>query len=207
MTLSKPEIRHFSTAEIRMETVDEKPLIRGFAIYYDSLSRDLGGFREIIRPGALKTALTNGNFDVRALINHDKNLILGRTKPGTLRLLDGDRGLYVEIDPPDTSYARDLAVSMERGDISGMSFRFYMFEDSSRGQTFERSPEGEWIREITEFAAIDDVSIVTYPAYDDASAAIRSFEAFQESLQPAFNYDAKALELRMRLAEYALKLN
>jgi HK97 family phage prohead protease len=209
MNPTKSELRCDHSAELRVEMVDERPIIRGYAIYYNSLSRDLGGFQEIIRPGALRSALSKSDLDVRALINHDPNLVLGRSKAGTLRMQDGERGLYIEIDPNmNVSYVRDLIENMKDGNISGMSFRFYMFDDFSKGQTWTKTPEGHIQREITEFGAIDDVSIVTYPAYDDASAAVRSLEAFQKTLLPQeCSTDRSRLELRLRLAKAELTLH
>lgn len=177
-----PEIRTLASAELRVETVKDKPVIRGYAAVFNSISADLGGFRETIQPGAFSRALSDATLDVRALINHDKNLVLGRSSAGTVRLNEGARGLYVEIDPPDTSYAKDLLISMERGDISGMSFRFYMSEDRS-GQTWQKTDDGV-IRTITSIAKIDDISIATYPAYPDAQAAVRSLQDF---LKPSFS--------------------
>lgn len=164
--MTKPEVR------FNNDFTSEGNTITGYAAVFDSMSRDLGGFREIIKPGAFRNVLSN---DVRALINHDKNLVIGRSTAGTLKLIEDSRGLRVEIDLPDTSYARDLQESMRRKDITGMSFRFYMHEDFKRGQKWNRSADGV-VREITEFAAIDDVSMVAYPAYTDASATLRSYE-------------------------------
>lgn len=77
------------------------------------------GFREIIKPGAFDSVLTD---DVRALFNHDPNFILGRSASGTLQLSLDDRGLKYDIDAPDTQTIRDLVLApMLRGDISQSS--------------------------------------------------------------------------------------
>ena len=99
----------------------------GYGAVFNSLSENLGGFREIIAPGAFDDVL---NDDTRALINHDANQVLGRTKSGTLRLSVDDTGLRYEVDLPDTSYARDLSVLMERGDVDQSSFGFMVETDS-----------------------------------------------------------------------------
>jgi uncharacterized protein len=170
-----------AASEVRVEVIDGKPRIVGYAAVFNSLSVDLGGFREVIRPGAFASSLANS--DARALINHDPNLILGRESARTLRLVEDSRGLRYEIDPPDTTYARDLAVSLGRRDISGSSFRFYMFEDQNRGQVWRSEPGGV-IREITEFRAVDDVTIATYPAYPQTEVALRCLEAFRREAVP-----------------------
>ena len=97
--------------------------VGGYAAVYNSESEDLGGFVEVIRPGAFKRSL-NGNPDVVALVHHRPELVLGRTSAGTLRLLEDARGLQFEIDLPDTTAGRDIMVSVERGDVRGASFAF-----------------------------------------------------------------------------------
>ena len=83
--------------------------IKGYAAVFNSPSEDLGGFFETIRPGAFGEAIEE--CDVRALVDHNPSLILGRLKAGTLRLAEDDRGLACEIDPADTNTGRDIVVS------------------------------------------------------------------------------------------------
>ncbi|WP_165250187.1 HK97 family phage prohead protease [Paludisphaera soli] len=119
--------------------------------------------REVIRPGAFRNALAE-RMDVRALIDHNSTLILGRTASGTLRLSEDARGLAVEIDPPDTQAARDLLVSIDRGDVSQMSFAFV---PRKGGEVITTRMDGDL--EVTTVELIDldlyDVSAVTYPQY------------------------------------------
>ena len=117
------ERRCLTARELRVDTgADGKPMIRGYAALFDSPSVDMG-FIETIDPGAFKKSL-KAKPDVRALWNHDPNIVLGRTTAGTLRLATDETGLAVEIDLPDTTDGRDLATLIERGDVSGMSFGF-----------------------------------------------------------------------------------
>ena len=109
------ERRTVITPDLRI-IAEATPRIAGHAALFDSVSEDLGGFRERIRPGAFGASLAAD--DVRALFNHDPNVILGRNRAGTLRLTEDERGLGIEIDPPDTQVARDLMVSIARGDVS-----------------------------------------------------------------------------------------
>jgi hypothetical protein len=160
------ERRTFDLAELRLEG-DKKPTIRGYAAVFNKFSEDLGGFREKIAPGAFAGAI-QGN-DVRALFNHDPNYVLGRTKAKTLRLSEDEKGLVIEIDPPDTQFARDLMVSMQRGDISQMSFGFQTIKDNwkkSQGKDMERT--------LLEVRLLD-VSPVTFPAYPQTSVAVRDY--------------------------------
>lgn len=148
--------------------------IRGTAIVFNSLSVNLGGFREIIKPEAVDRTLREG-IDVRALIDHDTGKILGRLRAGTLALHKEARGLKVVIDPPDTSYARDLMASVERGDISGMSFKFHVLRDEWRKE------DGQAIRDVTDMT-FSEVSVVGFPAYEqtDVTVAMRSLQQFEQ---------------------------
>lgn len=158
---------------------DEPAKLVGHAAVFNSLSEDLGGFREKIAPGAFKNAITGS--DVRALFNHDPNFVLGRTISGTLRLSEDEKGLRIENDLPDTQQARDLMVSVGRGDINQMSFGFTVNK-----QQWEEDGEGVVTRTLLD-VDLFDVSVVTYPAYPKTDAAIRSLEEFKKDQLPKFN--------------------
>lgn len=146
---------------------DGAKVARGYAALFNS-ETDIGGyFREVIAPGAFKDALDS---DVRALIDHDTGRVIGRSTAGTLRLAEDDKGLAVEIDLPDTSDGRDLAVQLERGDISGMSFGFRVTHDEwdEAGDTPLRTIRG---------VELYEVSAVAFPAYADTEIALRSLDA------------------------------
>lgn len=151
--------------EIRKVAEGERK-ISGHAVVYNSRSVDLGGFVEVIHPGFLSGVLGD---DVRALVNHDENQVLGRTRSGTLRLEDTDIGLMIENDVPRTTWADDLLESMQRGDINQMSFAFSV---RSGGDKWERLPDGTVLRHLLPNGAeqLFDVSVVTYPAYPATSA-------------------------------------
>lgn len=173
----KQERRYFNLQNITIETRDadggaKTPVIRGHAAVFNQLSEDLGGFREKIQPGAFAEAINRD--DVRALFNHDPNYVLGRNTAGTLRMTEDPIGLLVEIDPPDTQVARDLMVSMQRGDITQMSFGFIV-----EAQSWDEGENGAVTRTIKK-AGLFDVSPVTYPAYPQTDVAVRSLEAFKK---------------------------
>ena len=168
------EKRYFNI-ETRTEKRDDgSTTITGHAAVFNQLSSDLGGFKEIIAPNAFSGVL---NDNVRALVNHDPNLLIGNTTSGTLRLEQTEKGLCYSCDIPDTTYGRDLVISMERGDITQSSFAFTIEDDS-----WETTEDGE-VRTINKVKQLYDVSPVTYPAYpdaDDLTLAQRSLAIYRE---------------------------
>jgi HK97 family phage prohead protease len=168
--------------------------VRGYAAKYNMLSEPMFGFREQIAPGAFDSVLDN---DVRCFFNHDSNLILGRTAAGTLRITADETGLMYEADLPDTQAARDLAVSMERGDITQSSFAFRI---APNGDTWDENEDGMIIRTITNFGRLYDVSPVSIPAYPDATAGVRSLEAWKSAKNS--QNEAETAQKRAKLAQF-----
>lgn len=140
--------------------------LTGYAAKFGKWSGDLGGFREKISRKAFTQTLKEA--DVRALFNHDPNLILGRTASGTLKLGTDDSGLIYEVNLPDTSFARDLKESINRQDITQNSFAFTTIKDK-----WTSREDGSTERELLE-VRLFDVSPVTYPAYEDTELKLRS---------------------------------
>lgn len=167
------EERRFITTELRVSRDDDKAKIVGYAAVFNSWSEDLGGFREKIQPGAFGKTIKKA--DVRALFNHDSNIVLGRTKSGTLRLKEDNTGLHMEIDPPDTQAARDLMTLIERGDITQQSFAFRTVEDDWKYKNNGNEAERTLIE-----VELHDVSPVTYPAYPDTSVGLRSLDKWKD---------------------------
>lgn len=166
------EIRQFDCHDLRAyKDKDKKKKVRGYAAVFDSLSEDLGGFREKINRNAFDNVLDN---DVVAVFNHDMNMILGRTTSGTLKLSVDERGLLTEIDMPNTTLGNDLVELVERGDISKMSFGFFVDRDAWI------ESENDFVREVKEVKKLIDVSLVTKPAYNDTSAAVRSLDNYKQ---------------------------
>lgn len=146
--------------------------ISGYGLVYNSWSEDLGGFKEMIAPGAADEVLA-ANPDIRGLINHNPDLLLGRTTAGTMRVSGDQHGVAYLIDAPDVSYANDLRVSLERGDITQSSFAFRVAQG---GATWVEDPESDLLlRTITKFSGLYDMSPVTYPAYPATYSGIASF--------------------------------
>jgi HK97 family phage prohead protease len=163
----------------------------GYAAKFDTRSHDLGGFVETIRSGTFARAIREGQ-DVRALINHDPGLILGRTVSGTLKLAEDSTGLHYEVDAPDTSYARDLAESMQRGDVTQSSFGFRVRQDD-----WQKEGRGR-LRTLLD-VDLTDVSPVTYPAYEDTESGVTAARALQLAAGAhGWDLSAERLEADMR---------
>lgn len=151
--------------EFNLESASyEGQTIRGYAAVYNSDSEWMGGFYEQIAQGAFDEVLDN---DVRAYLNHDENYLLGRVSSGTLRISTDERGLFYEVDLPNTTYANDLIELMKRGDINQSSFAFLI----DRDRWEERN--GKTYRIIEKVSRLLDVSPVAQPAYPDATSELK----------------------------------
>lgn len=156
--------------ELRAEGDKKSPRLAGYAAVFNSPSQDLGGFIEIVKPGAFTRSL-NSDRDPLALVQHMPQLVLGRRSAGTLRLQEDARGLAFEIDVPDTTAARDLLVSVERGDVKGASFAFSTANGGDRWQV----RGDKVVRELLD-VELHEITITAQPAYLDTTVARRSFE-------------------------------
>lgn len=147
--------------------------LRGHAAVFNALSEDLGGFRELIEPGAFRAALRR-NPDVRLLFNHDSSFVLARTASGTLELREDSRGLHVfaRVDR-EISWIDDLRRSMLRGDVDQMSFAFTVADG---GDEWAVTDDGTIVRTIRADGVDElfDVTIATFPAYPATEVAMRS---------------------------------
>lgn len=164
---------HRGDVEVRAGD-DGKRRISGYALTYyradDPGTEYQIGERIVERmmPGCADGVLAEDGFDCVALFNHDSNHVLGRSTSGTLRLEVDDIGLRYEIDPPDSR--QDIIELIERGDIAGSSFAFFI-EDEER---IEDRKENRVIYQVNKITRLMDVGPVTYPAYKATSTAIRS---------------------------------
>ena len=186
----KLERRAFELTDLEVRADENEPKkIRGYAAIFEKLSVPLWGFREKISKGAFAESIKKD--DIRALWNHDPNYVLGRNKSGTLALEEDDKGLKIEVTPPDTQWARDLLVSIERKDVTQMSFGFEVEKDE-----WDRSDEKNVIRTLLK-TRLFDVSPVTFPAYPQTSVGVRSAEeVYNEFLASELQGDKDAEEKR-----------
>lgn len=171
------ERRSMGHVELRAASEDKPDQLVGYAAVFNSKSELIYDFREVILPGAFDRALREGN-DVRALVNHNPDKMLGRTASKTARLVVDERGLYVEIDVPDTQDGRDTLTLVRRGDLSQMSFAFRTITDQWR------SEDGQPLRELVD-VELFDVSVVAYPAYPATEVSARALERAREIAAPA----------------------
>jgi len=184
------EKRTFSDVGLKVETrAGDQPIITGHAAVFNTIAQG-GWFREQVAPGAFSDTIKTD--DVRALWNHDTNIVLGRNRSGTLKLKEDERGLAVEITPPDTQFARDMVESISRGDVSQMSFGFQV-----KKATWTEDEDEDDLRTI-EQVKLWEVSPVTFPFYDATDVSIKSsHQEWRDGLQRATGH--KNIIYRRRL--------
>jgi HK97 family phage prohead protease len=176
---SGERIERKTTGKVELRVVEgTPPTIYGHGATFDVLTRIddwFGSYMEKVARGAFTKTLADG-ADVRCLWNHDPNYVLGRTKSGTLTLSEDSTGLAYEATPPDTQWARDLGITMARGDVDGSSFGFRIIRDK---WSMVLDPEGDGKNDMLDCRTLlecqlFDVSPVTFPAYVESDSAIRS---------------------------------
>jgi len=165
------ELRYIELDKEKLEFRDDAREISGYAILYNSKSKDLGGFVEIID----KRAFDSVNFDdVYLFYQHNSNDVLGNTGAETLSLRNTEQGIYFKASLPDTSLGRDTYSLVKRGDLKGMSFGFSASEDK---WNLKEEPA---IRTVTKVEKLYEISVVTYPAYNDTKVSARALKTFED---------------------------
>lgn len=177
-----PTLRHIRTITARASKIDvsDERHLTGYAIVFNSLSEDLGGWKEIIAPEAVDRTLRSGD-NVDALIDHRRETtsVLGSTDSGLLRMQKDRHGLKVHIFPPDTTTARDVVTTVKAGLVKGMSFAFRLWPE---GAVWEQNDDGLFIRTVNDMT-FDEVSVVLNPAYSDTEISARARDFDQETLK------------------------
>jgi HK97 family phage prohead protease len=195
---AKTDIWHIRSGDSKSSDLQ----IAGYAARYNKFSTDEGlPFKEVIRPGAFSKILAK-NPDVVCLLNHDPNMVLGRTSAGTLTLMNDQNGLKFVCSLPDTELGHSTRESVKRGDIAGCSFSFNVGPDDvewryasdmindpcddddddcddelyrcMRSKTV--MPDDTSVRVINNFSQVHDVGPVTFPAYSSTSVVARSMD-------------------------------
>jgi len=185
------EIRVAHTDFELREDEEENKKIVGYAALFNSPADENNGFIEKIAPGAFANAIKRS--DTRALVNHNSEKVLGRLKAGTLTLSEDEKGLFYEVDPPNTTYANDLMESMKRGDIDQSSFGFVVAKEE-----WDDSKDVP-VRTIIEVDELFDVSPVTFPWYKNTESGLKSrekvFEEYKANSEENETKNADKLEI------------
>jgi len=187
----KAERRYF---KVEARTDDEGKTIEGIAAVVNKTT-DLGWFEETIASGAFDDVLRD---DVRALVNHDPNLILARSNDGkgTLDLgIDETGNLTYSFETPNTTIGNDALENIRNGNMTQSSFAFTIKEETWEFARADNKLEKDR-RTIVKLAQLFDVSPVTYPAYADTSVAARSLEGGKEGVQETIEEIEKDLIAR-----------
>ncbi|MFA5234961.1 MAG: HK97 family phage prohead protease [Sulfurimonas sp.] len=189
--------RCFKLAEVRVDEVAGKPTITGLAVPYNAPSEDLGGFREVFKPGAFKESLA-GSDEIFADVEHNGTRKLGRRSVGSLELKESREGVRVSIIPPDTTVGRDTIEEVRGGLLDGMSICFANPEDTYKGKG------DSIVREISK-ASLRAVTLTCYPAYTQTAGtvAIRSLEEYRKGIETEESAAKAADEQRTKEADEA----
>lgn len=166
------------TAAVRMVTEEDgRRFIEGYPIVFNKRSVVLNErgrqFREKINPAAVKEVFKRGDLDIKMTFDHDTHVPMARFRSArennTLEYSVDDTGVFCRFEVPNTTLGNDVAEMVQRGDVDGMSFIFTVAKD---GDTWKRSGDNEWEREIMRFENLYDFSVVADPAYEDTDVAV-----------------------------------
>lgn len=141
--------------------------LTGYAAVFNS-EAVLGDFSEVIRHGAFAKSLATGS-NIRALYHHDGTALLGTTRGRTLQLREDAHGLAFELELPDTTHGRDLAILVDRGDVAGCSFGFKVRDGGDRWE--QRG--AQLVRELLDVDLVE-ITLTSDPAYQDTTVAMRN---------------------------------
>lgn len=169
-----PEDGDSTTPQTQDSQANKGKTISGYAIVWNSPSKDLGGFTEVVTPKALDGVdLSN----VLMLNNHDYTQVLASVKAGTLTLETDDKGLHFTAQLPNTSFANDVYEEVQSGNVDSCSFGFDSDDDTDE---WTKDDGGNITRTINQVKSLFDVSVVAVPAYDDTNVQVdtRSYEKF-----------------------------
>lgn len=168
--------RRYTPVPVQVRAEGAAKRIGGYAAMFNKLSRNLGGFVEVVTPSFFNITRANGWPDVIARYNHDDNMLLGTTGGNTLRLWTDETGLMYDVDPP---LARaDVVELVERGDVRKSSFAFRM---DRNGDEWTMTDQEFPLRRLVSGQLVD-VAPVNMPAYESTSAGMRSYDVALRSL-------------------------
>lgn len=171
--------------------------LRGYALRFGSVYEMGDNWTEEVSRDAFKNA---DMADVRVLLNHDPNQILGRTSAGTARIGLDDHGLWYEVQLPDSPNGQNARVAVQRGDISQSSWGFLL---NDNGDQWEKRDGGRYHRTLTDVRVVYDTSPVTFPANPDTTIAKRSLEAFTAAQGPT----PEQIEQKKQAEQFEIELD
>lgn len=174
--------KEYRSAELAYKT---GRIIEGYAIVFNQLSDDLGGFREIIRPCAINQELIN-NSDIIATMNHNKDYMMARLRygKGNIDLTIDDHGLKFKFDCPETAKGEELLQHVKRGEITRCSFYFGVDKrDLKSAEKWTRAADGTQVREILKISYLYDISCVITPAYEGTECFARDLEHCKKQMR------------------------
>ena len=182
--------------ELRDDKDSDERFIEGYALRFGTMSEDLGGFKETITREALENTDLS---DVRALFNHNADHVLARSSAGTLKLDVTDEGLKFRAKIPNTTYGNDLMENLRNGNVNQCSFGFCLADNGDEFNYDEK--EGIFKRTLRSIKEIVDVSLVTYPAYKDTSAApaLRSIDKIKKENEAIEKRNLEKEKLKLEL--------
>ena len=173
----KKETRNFNVS-----LDNDSRILYGYAAVFNSESKDLGGFTEMISPTAFEGVIERS--DVFAVLNHDRNKVLARSKmgKGSLELNIDSKGLQFRFEAPDTTLGNDVLSMVKRGDLTDSSFCFTVEDES-----WQKREDGSYLRTINKIGDLFDVAICYNGAYPESytEVALRSLDKFKEELRAA----------------------
>ena len=169
-------MKELRNCNLEVRTTPDSRSVEGYAIVFNKESKDLGGFTEIVAPEAIEGILELS--DILCLLNHNEERgVLARSKygSGSLELSIDNTGLKYRFEAPNTALGDELLEGLKRGDISTSSFAFTTASD-----IWEKRKDGKFLRKITKFKELFDVSPVYKEAYPDTSVALRKIESLND---------------------------
>ncbi len=169
------ERRAFMASELRALDDNGQKTLGGYAIVFNSASKDLGGFVEVCDPGMLTRTLRE-QPQVLALRDHNPSQLLGNTDSGTLALKVDDKGLAFRIAVPDTEIGHDTYTNVQNGNLKGVSFGF-----KTRSDSWSKTADGQVVRRLLDID-LAEISPTSFAAYDATNVSLRSCPAEIRSL-------------------------
>lgn len=167
--------RRYTPGAIEVRSAMEGQKIGGYGAVFGKLSRNLGGFVELVDTGAFNQARSLGWPNVVCRYNHDPNMVLGTTAGRTLQLRTDSVGLDYEVLPPQSR--QDILELVERGDVGFSSFAFRVPQGGDEWRTTDQNYPMRVLHEVQ----LVDVAPVLDPAYPDATAGLRSLAAAMDA--------------------------